>query len=67
MTIQRLTAPMLLSHLPTSRPKMLRMVASASPPTAKPMKYHGDAESAPPLLPETKSALPAAKYKSAGK
>src|SRR5208283_3369494 len=67
VTIQRLDAPMLLSHFPTSRPRMLSTVASVSPTSANPMKYHGEAASAPPLLPLMNSALPAAKYRSAGK
>src|SRR5579863_547954 len=67
VTAQRLTPPALFNHLPTSSPSTLRIVASVSPAIATAMKYQGDDASAPPAPPLTKSALPAAKYKSAGK
>src|SRR5579871_5164632 len=66
VTVQRLIAPALFSHFPTSRPKTFSSVAMVSPASATVMKYHGDDASAPPL-PATKSAFPAAKYSSAGK
>ena len=67
VAVQRVAAPTLLSHFPTSRPNTLTTVASVRPKTATPMKYHGESASAPPSPPVTKSALPAAKYSSAGK
>src|SRR6185437_5622879 len=67
VTVQRQYAPILFSHFPTSRPRTLTTVASAKPKMATPMKYHGDAESEPPLLPVTNNAFPAAKYNNAGK